>query len=125
MVGNLFAVPYDLRMLAGSNIDQARLACSQLMDATAQVMSIWLNALPQSEVTSRFKAVQQQAMGYGKQNVEAALTFASELTNAEGFQDVLAKQRRYAQTQMHNYDLQAQQLGRLMVGTPQNLQPSA
>ena len=95
------------------------------MDATAQAMSIWLDALPRNEVTSRVKAVQQQAMGYGKQNVEAALTFASELTNAEDFQDVLAKQSRYAQTQMHNYDLQAQELGRLLVGAPQNLQPSA
>ena len=125
MVRNPFGFPYDLRMLAGSNIDQARLACSQLMDATAQAMSIWLDALPRNEVTSRVKAVQQQAMGYGKQNVEAALTFASELTNAEDFQDVLAKQSRYAQTQMHNYDLQAQELGRLLVGAPQNLQPSA
>jgi hypothetical protein len=46
-----------------------------------------------------------------------ALAFASELTNAEDFQDVLAKQSRYAQTQMQSYDLQAQELGRLMVGT--------
>ena len=48
---------------------------------------------------------------------EAALAFASELMNAEDFQDLLAKQSRYAQAQMHNYDLQTQQLGRLMVGT--------
>ena len=58
MVRNPFGFPYDLRMLAGSNIAQARVACSQLMDATAQAMSIWLNALPQNQMTSRFKAVQ-------------------------------------------------------------------
>ena len=117
MVRDLFALPYDLRMLAGSNVDQGRIACTHLMDAATQAMSIWLDALPMNEVTSRFKAVQQQAMGYGKQNVEAALTFASELANAENLQDALAKHSRYAQTQLHNYDLQAQELGRLMVGT--------
>ena len=117
MVRDLFAFPYDLRMLAGSNIVQGRIACTQLMDAATQAMSIWLDTLPMNEVTSRFKAVQQQAMGYGKQNVEAALTFATELTKAEDFQDLLAKQSRYAVTQMHNYDLQTQELGRLMVGT--------
>ena len=54
-------------------------------------------------------------MGYAKQNVEAALTVAAELAKAENLQDVLAKQNRYAQMRMHNYDLQAQELGRLMV----------
>lgn len=117
MVRTLFAFPYDLRMLALSNIDQARIAYTQVMDAATQAMNIWLDALPRSEVTSHFKAVHQQAMGYAKQNVEAALTVAAELAKAENLQDVLAKQNRYAQTQMHNYDLQAQELGRLMVGS--------
>ena len=93
------------------------MACTQLMDAAEQAMSIWLDALPSNEVTSRFKAVQQHAMGYGKQNVDAALTFASELANAETLQDALAKQSRYAQTQMHHYDRQTQELTRLIVGT--------
>ena len=64
MVRTLFAVPYDLRMLAESNIDQARVAYTQVMDEATQAMNIWLDALPRSEVTSRFKAVHQQAMGY-------------------------------------------------------------
>ena len=117
MVRTLFAFPYDLRMLAESNIDQARVAYTQVIDAATQAMNIWLDALPRSEVTSRFKAVHQQAMGYAKQNVDAALTVAAELAKAENLEDVLAKQNRYAQTQMHNYDLQAQELGRLMVGS--------
>ncbi len=114
MLGSPFALQYDLRILAGRNIDQARMACTQLMDATEQAMSIWLDALPSNEVTSRIKAVQQQAMGYGKQNVEAAFTLASELANAENFQDVLAKQSRYATTQIHDCDRQTQELGRLI-----------
>ena len=95
------------------------------MDAAAQAMSIWLAALPENEMTSRFKAVQHRAVSYGEQNVEAALAFASELMNAEDFQGLLVKQSRYVQAQMRNYDLQAQDLGRLVVGSPQGLQPTA
>ena len=36
MVRTLFAFPYDLRMLALSNIDQARVAYTQVMDAATQ-----------------------------------------------------------------------------------------
>ncbi len=125
MFRNPLAAPYDLRVLAGNNIDQARFACIQWMDAAAGAMSIWLAALPDNEMTSRFKAVQHRAISYGKQNVEAALAFACELTNAEDFEGVLAKQNRYVQAQMRNYDLQAQELARLVVGNPQSLQLAA
>ncbi len=125
MFRNPLAAPYDLRVLAGSNIDQARVACTQWMDAAAEVMSIWWVASPENEMTSRFKAVQHRAIGYGKQNLEAVVAFARELTNAEDFQDLLAKQSRYVQAQMRNYDLQAQELGRLVVGNPQSLQLAA
>jgi len=60
------------------------------------------------------EALQQQAIGYGQQNVDAALTFASELANAENLQDALAKQSRYAQMQTHHYNRQTQELTRLI-----------
>ncbi|MCP4781558.1 MAG: hypothetical protein GY877_12705 [Hyphomicrobium sp.] len=72
---------------------------------------------------SGFKVVQERAIRFGKQNAEASLAFASELANAKDFQDVLAIQSRYAQTQMQNYALQAQELGRLMAEAAQNIQP--
>ena len=125
MFRNPLAAPYDLRVLAGSNIDQARFACIQWMDAAAGVMSLWLAALPENETTSRFKAVQHRAISFGKQNLEAALAFACELTNAEDFQGLLSKQSRYVQAQVRNYDLQAQELARLVVGNPQSLQLAA
>ncbi len=125
MLGSPFALPYDLRLLAGRNIDQARMACTQLMDATEQAMRIWVDALPSNEATSRFKAVQHRAISFGKQNLEAALALANELANAESFEGLLAKQSRYVQAQVRNYDLQAQELGRLVIGNPQSLQLAA
>ncbi len=117
MLGNSFALPYDLRVLAGGHIDQIGLAWTHLMDVAAQAVSLWFGALLQHETTTRFKAVHQQAMDYGKQNVVAGLAFAHELTKSENLQDALAKHSRYAQMQLRNYDLQAQELGRLMTAT--------
>ena len=66
-------------------------------------------------MTSRFKAVQHRAISFGKQNLEAALALASELANAEDFEGVLAKQDRYVKAQVRNYDLQVQELARLVI----------
>ncbi len=117
VLGNSFALPYDLRVLVGGHIDQVGLAWTHLLDVATHAMSLWLGALPEHEATSRFKAVHEQAMGYGKQNIKAVLSFANELTKAENLQDVLTKQSHYAQMQLRNYDLQAQELGRLMTAT--------
>ena len=123
MAQNPIEFPQHLRELAEKNVEQARGAYAQFMDAMTQAMGMWLNAMPQNEMTSGFKVVQERAIRFGKQNAEASLAFASELANAKDFQDVLAIQSRYAQTQMQNYALQAQELGRLMAEAAQNIQP--
>jgi len=123
MAQNPIEFPQHLRELAEKNVEQARDAYAQFMDAMTQAMGMWLNAMPQNEMTSGFKVVQERAIRFGKQNAEASLAFASELANAKDFQDVLAIQSRYAQTQMQNYALQAQELGRLMAEAAQNIQP--
>jgi hypothetical protein len=93
------------------------------MDAMTQAMGMWFSAMPQNEMTAGFKLVQERSIRFGKQNIEAGLKFASELASATDFQDMLAIQTRYAQAQMKNYALQAQELGRLMAGAAQNKQP--
>ena len=118
-----FEIPQQLRELTEKNVEQARAVYGQFMDAMTQAMGMWWNAMPQNEMTSGFKVVQERAIRFGKQNAEASLAFASELANAKDFQDVLAIQSRYAQTQMQNYALQAQELGRLMAEAAQNIQP--
>ena len=123
MAQNPIEFPQHLRDLAEKNVEQARGAYSQFMDAMTQAMGMWMNAMPQNDMTSGFKVVQERAIRFGKQNAEAGLAFASELASAKDFQDVLAIQSRYAQTQMQNYALQAQELGRLMAEAAQNIQP--
>src|SRR5262245_47843043 len=117
-----FEMPQQLRDLAERNVEQARTAYGQFMDAMVQATDMWFGAMPANEMTAGFKVVQERATRFAKQNAEACFALASELTNAKDVPDVLAIQSRYAQTQMQAYALQAQELGRLMAEATQNLQ---
>jgi phasin len=108
-----FEIPQQLREIAEKNIEQARTAYGQLMDAMTQAMSAWISA--PSEMTSGFKAVQERAIQFAKENAEAGFALANELTKAKDLQDVLRLQSSFAQKQMESYARQAQELGRLMV----------
>jgi phasin len=118
-----FEIPQQLRELAERNVEQARAAYGQFMDAMVQATSMWMAAMPSNETTSGFKVVQERAIRFAKQNADACFALASELANAKDIQDVLAIQSRYAQTQMQAYALQAQELGRLMAEAAQSAQP--
>ena len=109
----IFEIPQQLREIAEKNIEQARTAYGQLMDAMTQAMRAWISA--PSEMTSGFKAVQERAIQFAKENAEAGFALANELTKAKDLQDVLRLQSSFAQKQMESYARQAQELGRLMV----------
>jgi hypothetical protein len=119
----LFDVPQQFRELAEQNVEQASAAYGQFMDAVAQAMGMWWGALPPNEMTSGFKAVQDRAVRFAKQNAEAGFALANSLANAKDIQDVLALQTHYAQSQMHTYALQAQELGRLMAEAAKSKTP--
>ena len=109
-----FDIPQQFRALAEQNIEQASNAYGQFMNAMTEAMGMWWSALPPNEMTSGFKAVQDRAVHFAKQNADAGFALASSLANAKDIQDVLTLQTRYAQSQMQTYAAQAQELGRLM-----------
>ena len=103
-----------LRQLTETNVEQARAACAQFVDAMTQAMDLWLNAMPQNEMTAGLKVLQAQAIRFGKRNIEASLNLASDLANATSLRDMLDLQTTYAQTQLPIFGHQAQELARLM-----------
>ena len=118
-----FEIPQQLRDLTERNLEHARTAYGQFMDAMTQAMGVWTNATPASAMTSGFKVVQDRAVKFAKQNADACFNLASELANAKDLTDVLSIQSRHAQTQLQAYALQAQELSRLMVEAAQSMQP--
>ena len=118
-----FEIPQQLRQLWEKNLEQARAAYGQFIDAMAQAMGLWVTAMPTSEMTSGFKAIQERTIQFAKQNTDSYFALANELAKAKDVQDAFAIQNRYAQTQMQTYTLQAQELGRLMAEAAQSMQP--
>jgi hypothetical protein len=122
MAGSLsFEVPKQLRELAEKNLEQARAGYGQFIDAMTQAMSMWASAVPMSPMTEGFKVAQDRAIKFAKQNAEAYFSLASELASAKDLTDVMGIQARHAQTSMHTYALQAQELSRLVVEASQNI----
>ena len=120
----IFEIPQQLRELAQKNVEQARAAYGQFMDAMAQAVSAWSSASSDT-VTSGFKAVQDGAIRFAKENAEAGFALANELTKAKDLQDVLRLQSSFAQKQMETYARQAQELGRLMAEATRSAMPKS
>jgi hypothetical protein len=115
-----FELPKQLRELAEKNVEQARAAYAQFMDAMTQAMSVWSTA-PSNVMTSGFRDVQELAIRFAKENAEAGFALAKEFANAKDIQGVITLQSRYAQTQLRSYAHQAQELGRLMAEAVENM----
>ncbi len=117
-----FEIPPELRDVAEKNVEQARAAYGQFMDFLTQAMGAWTGSPGSAEMTG-FRAVQEKAVAFAKENAERSFALASDLARAKDVQEVLTLQSRYAQTQMQSFGLQAQQLAWLMTDAVRNLQP--
>jgi hypothetical protein len=125
MTQNPFEMTQQIRELAEKNVEQARAAYGQYMDAMRQAMGIWSKGIPENQMTSGFKVVQDRAIGFAKQNAEAGFALAADLAKSKDIAEMMSMQNRYAQTQMQSYALQAQELGRLMTEAVQGMQSRA
>ena len=116
-----FEIPPELRDMAEKNVEQARAAYGQFMDFVTQAMGAWANA-PGGAEMSGFRAAQERAIAFAKENAERSFALASDLARAKDVQEVLTLQSRYAQTQMQTFGIQAQQLAWLMADAMRNMQ---
>jgi hypothetical protein len=118
-----FEIPPQVRELAEKSVEQARAAYGQFMDFLTQAMDAWSKA-PSHAMMSRFRAVQERAIVFAKEDAEGSFALASELAHARDVQEVLTLQSRYAQAQIKAYAFQAQALGRLITDAMRDMQPS-
>ena len=116
-----FEIPSELREMAEKNVEQARAAYGQFMDFMTQALGAW-SGTPGAAEFGGFKAAQDKAIAFAKENAERAFALASDLAKAKDAQEVLTLQSRYAQTQMQTFGIQAQQLSWLMADALRDLQ---
>jgi hypothetical protein len=116
-----FEIPPELRDLAEKNVEQARVAYGQFMDFLTQSMGAWAGS-PGAAEMSGFRAAQERAIAFAKENAERSFALAHDLARAKDVQEVLTLQSRYAQTQMQTFGIQAQQLAWLMADALRDMQ---
>jgi hypothetical protein len=102
-------IPQAMRDLAVKNIGKARTAYGQLMDSAREAQEMMFSAIPSNPVVQGLNEVQERAMRFTRQNVDASFSLADELTKAANLAEVLQIQSRHAQLQVHAYALQAQE----------------
>ncbi len=73
-----FEIWPTLHELTEKNVEQARAAYGQYMDFLTQAMNAWSEA-PSNAMTSGFRAVQERAIGFAKDNAEGSFALATEL----------------------------------------------
>ena len=116
----MFEFPTEMRELAEKNVEQARVAYGQFMEFMSQAMNAWSSTgAPEA---ANFKALQERAVTFAKENAERSFSLASDLANAKDMQEVVTLQSRYVQTQMQTFGIQAQQLSWLMADAFRNMQ---
>ncbi len=118
-------IPQEAREFVVKNIDQARDACKQLMDAASKVQDMMKTMLPANPALAGLSDVQERAMRFTQQNLDAGFTLAHELAKAKDLTDALQIQSRHAQLQVHAFALQAQELGTLVNAAIQKGKPGA
>ena len=118
-------VPQEAREFVVKNIDQARDACKQLMDAASKVQDMMKSMLPANPALAGLNDVQERAMRFTQQNLDAGFSLAQELARAKDLTEALQIQSRHAQLQVHAFALQAQELGTLVNVAIQKGKPGA
>ena len=116
-------VPQEMREFVAKNIDQAREACKQLMDATSKAQDMMKTMIPANPALQGLGEVTERAMRFTQQNLDAGFSLAQELAKAKDLGEMLQIQSRHAQLQMHACTLQAQELGTLVTAAIQKVKP--
>jgi len=119
----MFEIPTEMRDFAEKNVEQARVAYGQFMEFMSQAMNAWSSS--GGPKAGNFKAIQDRAIAFAKENAERSFSLASDLAKAKDMQEVVTLQSRYVQTQMQTFGIQAQQLSWLMADAFCNMQSSA
>ena len=112
-------IPQQARDAVLHSIGQARTAYHQLMEAAHKAQDMLKMIAPPNPATAGVAEVQERAMRFTQQNLDASFGLANELAGAVDLQEALQIQSRHAQLQMQAYTLQAQELGAMVTAAAQ------
>ena len=113
-------IPEAAREMAEKNVDQARAAYGQLMEAMKKSQEQLTGS--SDTMTDAALDLQGRLLRFTEENLEAGFKLAADLVRARDMKDYFEIQNRHAQRQMQVYALQAQELGQLIATAAQRSQ---
>lgn len=119
MAENPFEIPEQMRQLAEQSVEQARSTYAQFMEAMVNAQNMWLSSMPSNAATDGFKEVQALGVKFARENSDAAMNMASDLSKAKDLSEIMNIQSQYAQKQMQAFAAQSQEMTRAMTSMAQ------
>lgn len=112
--GSVFQVPPEMRALAEQSVVQAKQAFDSVVVAAKGAVSNLEGQAAAAQAGA--KSVQEKAITFAGQNVDASFEFARRLLAARTGEDVAKIQAEFLQSQMHALSDQARELGVALAG---------
>ena len=104
-----FEIPNEMRAVAERNVEQAKLAFNNFMQAGQEAVS----ALEKRVEASQGGAldISKKAMSFAEQNILSAFAFAQKIVQAKDIQEIVRMQSLFVQSQMQVLTEQVKDLG--------------
>ncbi len=118
-------IAQSMREVALKNIDQARAAYMQLLDASRRAQDVTKYLAPSHPLTKGLSEAQDKAMTFAGQNLDASFALAHELIKARALTDAFLIQSKHSQAQMQAFALQAEELASLVSEAAKKVNPES
>ncbi len=103
-------MPQAVRELAAKNLDQAQAVCTQLLDGARKAQETMKTMTPAIPMLEGLSGVQERALKFAEQNIDAGFSLAKELSQAADLTEMLQIQNKHVQQLLHSFSAQTQEL---------------
>ena len=104
-----FEIPDEMRTVAERNVEQAKLAFNNCMQAAQEAVSAfdqWIKASPVGAL-----GISKKAMSFAQRNVLSAFEFAQKIVQAKDIHEFIRMQTEFVQSQVQVLSEQVKDLG--------------
>jgi phasin len=104
-----FEIPNEMRAVAERNVEQAKLAFNNFMQAAQEAVSNLEKRVEASQGGAL--DISKKAMSFAERNILSAFEFAEKVVQTKDIQEMVRMQSLFVQSQMHALTEQAKDLG--------------
>ena len=116
-----FEIPQHMRDMAEKSVEKAQEAFGNFLDATKKAQTVVNKS--SDAITSGTKELNQKAIEYTTENMQANFDLAENLVKAKDLKEAIEIQNEFARQQMEKYAQQAQELTSMATELVQKSQP--